>query len=145
MSDIQLKGNLLADPAPGPAATDVSDFVSEFRIQTQRAGITRPATLGTGTADTVAGSRTDNLIITFHSSQDAEDFWALLYEVISSASSEVVFSGTMNQGAVSADNREWSGTATLLSLDTGAPVGSLRQQTVTLPIKQGTLLESITP
>jgi len=145
MSDIQLKGNLLADPAPGPAATNVSAFVSEFRVTTTRQGVTRPGTLATGASDTAAGLRDDALTITFFSSMAAADFWADLYAVISSASAELMFSGSMDEGVVNADNRKWTGTAVLLSLESGKKVGELREQTITLPIKQGTLVQTIVP
>lgn len=136
---IQLKGNLTANLAGVLPLIDVAEYVSEFRIGTQRASVTLPANLKYGTSGVAAGERSDALTIAFYSGQHAADFWALLYSIISSDASEMDFSGNLEQAATSANNRRWFGKATLLSLDTGGVVGALRQQTLTLPIVAGTL------
>lgn len=138
MSVIQLKGALTLTVGEG-TPVDVKNWVSTFTIRTSRESVTIPATLGLEMS-TAAGARSDSLEITFHSGVEAAGLWALLYEAISTPTAEVEFSGTMDEGAVSADNLEWSGTAVLLSLDAGGTVGQLRQQTVTLPIVAGTLM-----
>lgn len=134
-SFIQLRGNLKMGIAASPVAVeDVSNYVSTMKIMTVREEVTIPATLGTGRKTSSAGTREDKLEITFHSSMKAAELWAILYEVIASDDSQLDFEGTFEAAVASADNPEYSGRATLLSLDTGADVGALRQQTITLPI-----------
>jgi hypothetical protein len=62
--------------------------------------------------------------------------------VITTPSAELDFEGNFEDGATSADNPKFSGTAILLSLESGGTVGQLRQQTITLPIKAGTLVSA---
>lgn len=138
MSVIQLKGNLTLTPLGVTPALDVSDYVSTLIIHTSRELITVPATLGLDSYQE-AGATNDSLEIKFHSGVEAAGMWAMLYEAIRTPSSQVEFVGTFDEGATGPDNLEWSGTAVLPSLDTGAGVGSLREQTITLPIVAGTL------
>lgn len=145
MGFIQLRGNLTVGPATtGAPSFDVADWVSEFRITSTRESVTIPATLGLEMS-TAAGARSDSMTITFHSDVDAAGFWAFLYDIIETDSSEMKFAGNFNDGVTSADNPEFSGTVVLLSLDSGNTVGALRQQTLTMPVVAGTLTESTSP
>lgn len=137
MSVIQLKGNLTMAPTGDPPV-DVKDWVSAFIIHTTRELVTVPATLGLD-AYQEAGATNDSIEIKFHSGVEAAGMWAMLYEAIRTPSAKVDFVGTFDEGVISADNLEWSGTAVLPSLDTGGTVGNLREQTITLPIVAGTL------
>jgi hypothetical protein len=145
----QLKGNLKMAVAGDPV-TDVSDFVSSMVLNTARESITTPGVLSTGQSGTVAGQRNQTLTVTFHSGYAAADMWALMYETITSDDAVADWEATWEDGAVSADNQQFSGTAAtgngavLLSLDMGAAVGSLRQQTITLPL-QGPASVTATP
>lgn len=131
--DVQLKGNLKASVGGEPLA-DMSAFVSMLKIVTQRESITKPGTLATGRKSTAAGMISEQLQITFHSSIKAAEFWALAYEVINTDTAEMDFAGTLTDDIISADNPQWSGTAVLLSLDSGTDVGALREQTITLEV-----------
>jgi hypothetical protein len=139
---VQLLGNLAVNLAGATPLEDVEDFVTEFRITTQRESVSTPATLGTGQADTSAGAESNTLTISFFSDVSAANFWALLYDIITSDTAEMDFEGNFEDGATSANNPKFAGTAVLLSLDSGGTVGQLRQQTITLPIKAGTLVKS---
>ena len=140
----QLKFNLKA-AVGGGVLDDINMYVSMFKITTQRESITIPATGATGRKSTAAGVKTEQVQMTFHSPVKAADFWALCYEVISTDSAEMDFSGTVDEGVVSPDNPSWAGTAVLLSLDTGTDVGSLRQQTITLDVTDAGLAKTIAP
>ena len=76
--------------------------------------------------------------------------WANLYDIIESDSAVADWSATFDPGAVGPDNPRFHGSnatdngAVLLNLDTGADVGALRQQTVTLPL-QGPASKDVTP
>lgn len=142
---VQLKGNLKAAADGVTPLVDVSANVTEYRITTNREAVNKPATLATGVASTDAGARSDTLTITFFSDHAAASFWAMLYDVISTDSSVMKFEGTFNDGAVSASNPKFGGKAVLLSLESGTPVGQLRQQTISLPIVAGSLTETTTP
>jgi len=129
----QLKFNLKACVGGG-TLENVMQFISMYKIVTQRESITVPATGATGRKSTSAGVKSEQVQLTFHSSNKAEEFWAMAYEVINTDSAEMDFAGTMNDDVISDDNPQWSGTAVLLSLDTGTDVGALRQQTITLDV-----------
>jgi hypothetical protein len=136
----QLKGNLKMSVA-GVAVADVSAYVSSMVLNTARASISVPAVLSTAQSSTVAGETSQSLTIRFHSGLLASQFWARLYAIITSADATADWEATWEEGVVSADNPKFSGTAAtgnaavLLSLDLGADVGALRQQTITLPLQ----------
>lgn len=129
----QLTGNLQAAAAGSPLE-DVSAFVSSMVINKQRESISVPGTLANARATTAAGAESESLTIRFHSGVAAADFWASLYDIISTDTAEMDFAATFDPGPVDGDNPRFTGTATLMSLDTGADVGALRQQTLTLPV-----------
>lgn len=135
--DIQLKGNLKLS-AHGDPLVDVRAWVSRFGLVRQRATVTKPPTLLTGAESYGAGGISRQLVITFHSSQKAAEVWAILCEAIESDDALVDFEGTMTDDAVSSDNPKYSGVAFIPQLDSGPDVGSLRQQTITLPIVEWT-------
>lgn len=141
---VQLKGGLALNLSGETPLIDVKNWVSQFLLNTARASVSTPATLGLD-ADTSAGERSDTLTIQFHSGVKAAEMWALLYEAITAPEATIDFKGTFDPGAVGVDNPQFAGTATLLSLDSGGTVGQLRQQTLTLPIKAGTLVKTTTP
>ena len=128
MSDIQLKGNLSL------GAVDFSASISSMVIKRSRASVTRPPTLANIRETQAAGALQESLEITFFSGTEAASVWADLYDAIDTDSAELAFVGNLNDGATSADNPEFSGTIVVLGVDSGADVGSLRQQTQTYPI-----------
>lgn len=136
----QLKGNLQLAVAGEPLA-DVSAFVSSMVLNTARESITVPGVLSTGQSSTVAGQTNQTLTVTFHSGMAAADMWAQMYEIVTDDDALADWSATWDDGAVGPDNPQFSGSvandnaAVLLSLDLGAAVGSLRQQTITLPLQ----------
>lgn len=142
MSIIQLKGEFQLAPA-GEALVDYSNFISSMVIERNRNSVTEPATLGTGREVQLAGTLSETLSITFHSEMAATSLWAVLYDVIDIDDALVDWSGQFEPGAVSADNPKFSGTATLLNLNTGADVGTLRQTTVTFPITGAGITKTI--
>lgn len=128
----QLKGNIKFGILT--ANLDFSNFVTSLTIHRTRESITVPATFGTGRATQVAGALGETLEINFFSGTDAASMWALVYDIMDTDSSELKWEATLNTGIVSADNPKFSGTITILALDSGGTVGSLRQQTQTYPI-----------
>jgi hypothetical protein len=142
MSLTQLKGNLMMGVIT--ADTDVSAWVTRLTVQRLRESIAIPGTLATGQASVAAGAESDNLIIDFFSDLSAEAPFDLFEQAIESATSELMFEGTLDPGAVSATNPMYSGTAVILGLDIGGTVGQLRSQSQTFPIKAGTLTKATT-
>lgn len=128
----QLKGNIKLGPVT--ASVDYSNFITSLTIHRTRESISVPATFGTGRATQVAGALGESLEINFFSGTDAASVWAMIYDIVDTDASELKWEATLNTGIVSADNPKFSGTITILALDTGGAVGSLRQQTQTYPI-----------
>lgn len=139
---IQLKGNLKLGPTAG-TAVEFGASVSAFIIKRTRAGVTVPPTLATARGSQAAGALDEAVQIDFFSTTAASSVWAELYDALDTDSSELYFEGTLNPGAVSADNPKWSGKITILSLDTGAAVGALRTQSQTYPVTQAGLTKAI--
>lgn len=142
MTAVQLKGNLMLCEEGG-TLTDYSDAVSSMVISRSRNSVTEPATLSSGRESEKAGTLTETLTINFFSDMAAASVWAVLYDVLDTDSSEIDFQGTFDDGALSADNPSFTGVATLMSLDTGADVGTLRQQSITLPITAAGITKAI--
>jgi hypothetical protein len=130
---IQLKGSLKLAPT-GDTLVDYSNNISSLVISRNRNSVTQPATLGTGREETKAGTLSESLTINFFSSTAAASVWAVLYDIMDDDASEVDFEGLLNNAAEGTDNPKFAGTAVLLDLETGADVGTLRQQSITLPI-----------
>ena len=136
----QLKGNIKMAVA-GSAVADVAAYVSSMVLNTARASITVPAVLSTAQSSVVAGERSQSMTIRFHSDVTAAAFWARLYSIIITDDSVADWEANWETGATTADNPKFSGTKAtnnglvLLSLDLGADVGALRQQTITLPLQ----------
>lgn len=128
----QLKGNIKFGVLT--ANLDFSSNVTSLVIHRTRESITVPATFGTGRATSVAGALSETLEINFFSSTDAASMWATIYDAIDTDTGELKWEATLNPGAVVADNPKFSGTITILAVDTGGTVGSLRTQTQTYPI-----------
>lgn len=133
-SIIQLKFNLQLAPSGTDPLVDVSEWCSLFKLITSRVGVTVPPSGLTARGWTAAGPIEEQLQITFRSGTDAASLTQTLWEVIHSDEAHIDFTGTMNDGAVDAENPEYSGTAVLLNHELGNDVGALRGQTVTLPI-----------
>ena len=141
---VQLKFNLKVAPA-GEALADVSSSVSLYKLVTSRESVTIPPNGATARRSSAAGTEATDLQITFRSNMTAAGLWAVLFEVIKTDDAEIDFEGTQDAGVVSADNPLFSGTAVLLQLDTGADVGSLRGQTITLPVTDAGITVATAP
>jgi hypothetical protein len=139
---IQLKGNLKLGPTPG-TAVEFGAAITAFVVKTERESVTLPATLATGRASEAAGAMKQMVQIDFFSTTAATSVWAELYDAIITDSAELYFEGTLNPGAVSADNPRWSGYITVMTLDTGATVGALRSQSQTYPVTQAGVTRAI--
>jgi hypothetical protein len=139
---IQLKGNLKLGPTPG-TAVEFGASITAFIIKRTRASVAVPATLATGRESESAGALSEAVQIDFFSSTAASSVWAELYDAIDTDSSQLYFEGTLNPGAVSADNPRFSGYITVLTLDTGATVGALRTQSQTYPVTQAGITKAI--
>jgi hypothetical protein len=139
---IQLRGNLKLGPSSG-TAVEFGNAITAFIMKTERESVTLPATLATGRASAAAGALTQMVQIDFFSSTAASSVWAELYDAIITDSAELYFEGTLNPGAVNADNPRWSGFITIMSLDTGIAVGALRAQSQTYPVTQAGVTRAI--
>ena len=139
MSEVQLTGSLTI------GATDFSDSISSIVIKRTRNSVTVPATLGNIREVDKAGSLKEAVEINFFSDLAAASVWADLYDAIDTDSAELTFSGNLDVGATGADNPEFSGTFVVLGLDTGADVGSLREQSQTYPVTDAGITKSVTP
>lgn len=138
-NEVQLTGSLTI------GAVDVADFVSSIVIKRTRSSVTVPPTLGNIREHEKAGALKEAVEINFYSSLAATSLWADLYDAIDTDSAELAFTGNLNSGATSADNPEFSGTFVVLGIDTGADVGSLREQSQTYPVTDAGIAKSITP
>lgn len=127
---VQLTG-LLKLGADAGTATDVSAFVSKMIVHVSRSEVAIPATLANNTEGVAAGSFQYSLEIQFYSGLAATSLWAKLYTAALTDSAELYFEGQLNSGAVGVDNPKWSGKIVVLTVDTGADVGTLRQQSQT--------------
>lgn len=128
MSDIQLEGSLTID------GNDVSALVHSFVIHRTRSSVTVPPTLANRREVTKAGALVESVTINFHSSTAATSLWADVYDAIDTDDAEISLVGTLNPGDRGPDNPEFTFDAVVLGVDTGADVGALRQQSITLPI-----------
>lgn len=137
MSEIQLTGSLTIN------SVDVSDQVSSFVIKRTRNAVTVPATFGLNTESEAAGALKESIEIRFFSSLSAASFWADLYDAIDTTTAELTFSGTLDDGAVGADNPSFTGTMVVLGIDTGADVASLREQSQTYPITRDGVTKAV--
>jgi hypothetical protein len=137
MSDIQLKGTMTL------ATVDVSAYVSSAVISRTRQSITRPATFGNIRQTQAAGALVETLTLNFFSSTAAASMWADLYDAIDTDTAELAFECTLNEGAAGPDNPEFSGTIVVLGVDTGAAVGTLREQSQTYPITAAGITKDI--
>lgn len=137
----QLKGNIKFGVVT--ANLDFSSNVTSLVIHRTRESITVPATFGTGRSTQAAGALAESLEINFFSSTDAASMWAVIYDAIDTDSAELKWEATLNPGAVSADNPKFSGTITILAVDSGGTVGSLRAQTQTYPITDDGIVKAI--
>lgn len=131
----QLEGNLQLAVAGSPLE-DVSEWISEYRINRQRTMVKRPPNLKNATEVSAAGSKMRNLVIGMFSPTTAGSVLGLLREAIESDTAEIEFAGTMNDEPVGPDNPLYSGKAVVPQLDEGTVVGTLRSQTLTLPITE---------
>lgn len=140
---IQLKGNLSLGPEDQgtPSVTDYSNYITSMVISRERNSIARPATLGTGRETEVAGPIKESLTINFFSDLSATSVWAELYDAMDTDSGLLYFEGNLEDGATSTSNPQFSGWVSILSLDTGADVGSLREQSQTFPVYVGTVVD----
>lgn len=138
MSDVQLTGALTID------SLDVSDYVSKFVIKRERSAVTIPATFGNILESDAAGVLKESLEIEFFSPMTAGQMWAKLYTAINTDTATVTFSGCrLNSAVVGADNPQFSGSIVIMSLDTGADVGTLRMQSQTYPITSAGVTKAI--
>ena len=141
--NLQLKGNLMLGPIT--ADTDVSAYVTAMTIKRSRTSIGIPATLATGEDSEAAGAGKTVIELAFFSDFSADSIWDVLNAALDTPASELLFEGTLEEGVVSATNPKWTGTLIVMGVDTGGVVGALRSQSVTYPVKQGTLVKSIIP
>jgi len=144
MTMTQLTGNLKMGVAPGPPATDISQWVTKLIIQRTRDTVDIHAVLSTGIASVAAGAEHDFLIIDFFSDLTASAPFSLFETAIMTPTAELLFTGTLDPGVPSPTNPSWTGTAIILGIDIGGEVGALRGQSQTFPIKGGTLVKATT-
>lgn len=138
---IQLEGSLKFGLVT--ASTEYGSAVTSINIALGRNLIEVPATYANSQQSQAAGSRTQEMSITFLADPTAAaSFWSELYAAYLTATGELKFEGTQEVGAVSATNPKWAGTIIVTGLDVFGEVGGLRQQTQTYPIKAGTLVRT---
>jgi len=140
--EIQLGGNIKIGPNVG-SAVDFSNFVSQMKVITTRVSVEIPGTLGQPRGSSKAGVTNQEVVISFFSDVNAAGLWAELWDIISTTSAEFYFEGNANTGVTGVDNPKFSGTATLLNLDTGNPVGDLRSNEVTCPVTSAGVTKAI--
>ena len=136
---VQLKGNLSLGPEDQetPDVTDYSRYISSLSVMRERTSITVPPNLETARESEVAGPMKETVGMQFHSGVAAASLGAELWDAMDTDSSILYFEGTLEPGAVSADNPKFSGYISVLTLETGADVGTLRQQSQTYPVYVG--------
>lgn len=145
MSFIQLEGYAKFGPVGGPLV-EYNASVTSLVINRTRNTIDVPATWANATQDSKAGSRMEMLTLNFLSDPtSASSFWAELWDAIDTDDGELDFECNMVDAATSVSNPKFSGTIVVTGVDTGGQAGELRSQSVTFPIKAGTLVKTTTP
>lgn len=143
-SFIQIEGSVKFGPVGG-ALVEYGDAISSCVIVTTRDQVAIPGTFGNRQASAAAGGTTREVQLTFMSATAASSFFAELEDAIESDDAELDFEFIKNDAAVGVDNKKYSGTVIVTSLENGGEVGGLRQQSQTWPIKAGTYTPSTTP
>lgn len=120
MSALILKGNLsIGQPGDAVGAfVDVSNEVTEFRIDAIVSTVNVPATLGAGEYAKAGGVRYE-LKISYLPSEAASGLFLMLWTAIGTATKELQFAGSMQDGAISTTNAQWVGSFIV----TGAGLG----------------------
>lgn len=136
---LQLKGNLKLGPEDQstPTVTDYSGAITSIVINRERSSVTIPPTLKDARETEKAGPLRESVTINFFSDVDAASIWAELYDAMDTDSAILYFEGNLNEGATGADNPQFSGYFSVLGLETGADVGTLREQSQTYPVYVG--------
>lgn len=130
---IQLIGTFKCAPT-GDTLVDYSSVVSRASYTESRNMVTVPAVLSTAEETESPTSMKRTLNLTFHSTTASTSLLAVLREVINNDDAALDFELIENDDAVSASNPRYTGTAVLPQLEGMPDVGSLRQQTIALPI-----------
>ena len=126
----QLEGNITI------GATDHSADITSIVITGTKATTEGGKTFADASPTVEVGGAEYSVTINFnHDEGDASNVFATLYTAFLTDSSEVAFTGTFKDEAVSATNPEWSGTIIVTDLDIGGTVGDKKQQSKTYPVK----------
>lgn len=123
-----LKGNLEID------GVDVSDQVTQFKFMGARSQVDIPATFGQR-ASFAAGNDTYQVQIDYLSDTDATALSQIFWTAIADSEGTVEVSGTFREGAVSATNPQWVGTAVVLGVGIGGEVNTVGVDSQTFPLQ----------
>lgn len=131
-----LQGNLLIN------GTDFSDIVESFTLRVTRDTVEKAATFGKK-KDFRAGGDAWELEIRYDAdTATPSTLTTIFYAAINDPVGTITFSGTFADGAVSATNPRWYGTAVVTSLAMGGDVNTWATDTVTFPVQAPGVLTS---
>lgn len=107
---------------------------------------TIPATLALDEEDEVGGALKRMFELEILESRADDGLWAEFKAAYESADQELAIVYRTENGAISTDNPEYQFTIRVTNLQIAPnPVGKIRQQTLSFPIKRGTYVEDTTP
>lgn len=125
--------------------TDYSDDVTSIIIRRRRAVVTSPATFGNAREVGAAGAISEEIQVNFLNHIAASRVWAELWDAIDSDNAELAFTARFTDGAVAADNPEFSGTCVITGVEVGGAVLQHNQQSWTFPVTAAGITKDVTP
>lgn len=126
-------------------AVDYSDEIVRVTIRKRRNMIVRPATFGNRNETDKAGAAKNEIQIDFLNNRTAATVWAELWDAIDTDSAELAFTARLDDGAIGADNPEFSGVMIVNGVEVGGQVGVYNQQSWTFPITEAGITKDTTP
>ena len=125
------------------ATTDFGAQIPSLTLNMTRKKIALPATYGFATESEAAGARMNSVTINFFADPtETASLWSMFYSAFITTSSELQWEGLQEAAVVSTTNPKWNGTLIVTDLQAFGPAGELRQNSVTFPIKAGTLIRA---
>jgi hypothetical protein len=116
--------------------TDYTCDISAFVITEGRATVVKAPTAGNPMTEQKAAAGFGSVAMTFAGNPgDATGLWQELRTAMQTRTGELFYRVRYGTAAVSATNPQFTGYITVVDLDTGAPVSTMRRQAKTFPAR----------
>lgn len=135
---IQLEGVMKFGPTAG-SLTDFSDQITQCLIVRKRNTVTVPPTFANAQESPRAGSRAEEMTITFLNDLTQSGFWAELWDAIDTDTSILYFEVHFDEETNSTNHPGFTGQVVVTGTDAGGTPGETRSSSQTFPIVAGTL------